>query len=89
MEIVKETALMVANELMEKDALGALVRDELGISELNQAKPIQAAFSSGTAIFVGGHLPFLVTIFAPFPNMEYFRYIITIISLLAAIIKAH
>ena len=43
----KETALLVAKELSEFDALGAHVRDELGINEISQAKPIQAAFASG------------------------------------------
>jgi len=42
----KETALKVAEELTEKDALGAHVRDELGINEVSQANPIQAAFAS-------------------------------------------
>jgi len=78
----KETALLVANELMKEDALGAHIRDELGINELNQAKPIQAAFSSGTAFTVGGLLPLLVSIFAPVHNMEYFLYGFTIISLI-------
>lgn len=50
----KETALQVVKEFMEKDALGAHVRDELGINEMNRANPVQAAFSSGTAFTVGG-----------------------------------
>jgi VIT1/CCC1 family predicted Fe2+/Mn2+ transporter len=46
----KETALKVALEFTKKDALAAHVRDELGINEVNQANPIQAAlaFSSDT-----------------------------------------
>jgi vacuolar iron transporter family protein len=78
----KETALQVAKELTEVDALGAHVRDELGINEMSQAKPIQAAFASGAAFTVGGFLPLLVTIFAPVKNMEYFLYGFTIISLI-------
>src|SRR5574344_1024511 len=39
----KETAMLVAKELTEVDALGAHVRDELGINEVTRAKPIQAA----------------------------------------------
>ena len=78
----KETALLVANELMNKDALGAHIRDELGINELNQAKPVQAAFSSGTAFTLGGLIPLLVTIFSPVHNLEYFLYGFTIISLI-------
>ncbi|MBU0473247.1 MAG: VIT family protein [Bacteroidetes bacterium] len=79
--VKKETALQVAKELMEEDALGAHIRDELGINEVSQAKPIQAAFTSGVAFTVGGFLPLLVTIFAPILNIEYFLYGFTILSL--------
>ena len=78
----KETALIVAKELTEKDALGAHVRDELGINEINQANQIQAALTSGAAFTVGGALPLLVTIFAPIDLMEYYLYGFTIISLI-------
>jgi len=78
----KDTALIVAKELTENDALGAHVRDELGINEINQANPIQAALTSGAAFSVGGALPLLVTIFAPFDLMEYYLYGFTIISLI-------
>lgn len=70
----KETALTVAKELSEHDALGAHVRDELGINELSQAKPMQAAFASGAAFTVGGILPLFVTLFFPLNNMEYTLY---------------
>jgi VIT1/CCC1 family predicted Fe2+/Mn2+ transporter len=70
----KETALTVAKELTEYDALGTHVRDELGINEISQAKPIQAAFASGAAFTVGGILPLLVTLFLPLENMEYMLY---------------
>lgn len=70
----KETALMVAQELTEHDALGAHVRDELGINEVSQAKPLQAAFASGASFSAGGILPLLVTIFLPVLNMEYYLY---------------
>lgn len=77
----KETALQVAKELTEADALGTHVRDELGINEMSQANPIQAAFASGAAFTGGGLLPLLVTLFAPVKNMEYFLYGFTIVSL--------
>lgn len=77
----KETALQVAKELTEHDALAAHIRDELGINEISQAKPIQAAFASGAAFTAGGLLPLLVTLFAPVNSMEYFLYGFTIISL--------
>ena len=70
----KETALTVAKELTQKDALGAHVRDELGINEISQAKPIQAAFASGAAFTVGGILPLLVALFLPIKTMEYSLY---------------
>ena len=70
----KETALIVAKELTEKDALGAHIRDELGINEINQAKPIQAALASGAAFTIGGILPFLVALFLPLESMEYSLY---------------
>ncbi len=61
----KETAKKVAEELTAHDALGAHIRDELGINEISQAKPIQAALASGGAFTVGGLLPFIVTLFYP------------------------
>ncbi|MBL1281043.1 MAG: VIT family protein [Fluviicola sp.] len=70
----KETALTVAKELTEHDALGAHVRDELGINEINEAKPLQAAFASGTAFIIGGTLPLLVVLFLPINNLEYLLY---------------
>lgn len=77
----RETALLVAQELTEHDALGAHVRDELGITEINQAKPIQAALASGGAFTVGGILPLLVSIFSPLNNIEYLLYGFAIIFL--------
>ena len=70
----KETALIVAKELSAKDPIGAHVRDELGINEISQAKPIQAAFASGAAFTAGGNMPFLVTMFLPLKGMEYTLY---------------
>jgi VIT1/CCC1 family predicted Fe2+/Mn2+ transporter len=70
----KETALIVAKEMTEHDDLGAHIRDELGINEISQAKPIQAAVASGAAFSVGGILPLIVTLFLPLKNMEYSLY---------------
>ena len=78
----KETAMQVAKELTEADALGAHIRDELGLNELSQAKPIQAALASGLAFSAGGILPLLVTFLAPVKGMEYFLYGFTIVSLI-------
>lgn len=78
----KETALQVAMELTRKDALAAHIRDELGINEISQAKPIQAALASGASFTVGGVLPLLVVLFAPLAGMEYWLYGFTIIFLI-------
>lgn len=76
-----ETALLVAKELTAVDALAAHVRDELGITEMSQANPIQAAFASGAAFLTGGVLPLLITLLAPINNMEYFLYASSILFL--------
>jgi VIT1/CCC1 family predicted Fe2+/Mn2+ transporter len=78
----KETALQVAIELTEKDALAAHVRDELGITEISQANPIQAALASGAAFSVGGILPLLVILFAPVRQMETWLYGFTLVLLM-------
>lgn len=78
----KETAMQVALELTAVDALGAHVRDELGINEINQSNPIQAALASGAAFTVGGVLPLLAALFAPLQNMEYFLYGFSIVFLI-------
>lgn len=70
----KGTALLVAQELTEKDALAAHVRDELGINAISQAKPIQAAFASGAAFTLGGLLPLLAAFFSPLQHIEYVLY---------------
>jgi len=77
----KETALQVAQELTIHDALGAHVRDELGINEISQANPLQAALASGAAFTIGGSLPFLVTLFLPVKNMEFWLYVLAILFL--------
>jgi VIT1/CCC1 family predicted Fe2+/Mn2+ transporter len=77
----KETALTVAQELTAHDALGAHVRDELGINEISEAKPLQAAFASGTAFIVGGTLPLLVVLFLPLQSLEYYLYGFSILFL--------
>ena len=78
----KETALQVAIELTEHDALSAHIRDELGINEISKANPIQAALASGASFTVGGILPLLVILFAPVIGMEYWLYGFTIIFLI-------
>jgi VIT1/CCC1 family predicted Fe2+/Mn2+ transporter len=70
----KETALQVAKELTEHDALGSHIRDELGINEITKANPLQAAIASGAAFTIGGLLPFMVVLFLPLNTIEYSLY---------------
>lgn len=78
----KETALLVAKEFTEKDALAAHVRDELGINEISQARPMQAGLASGASFVMGGLLPLIVTLFLPLKTMEYSIYGSTIFFLI-------
>lgn len=78
----KETAMQVAVELTAKDALGTHIRDELGINEISQANPIQAALASGASFTVGGILPLLVILFAPVKGLEYWLYGFTLLFLI-------
>lgn len=64
----------VADQLMDKDALGAHARDELGLSEIHAARPIQAAFASAATFALGAALPLLLVIIS-LPN-----YIIPIVA---------
>nr|WP_294552018.1 VIT family protein [uncultured Rhodopila sp.] len=58
-------ARKVAHQLMAHDALGAHARDEVGISEALEARPIQAALASATSFAPGAAMPLAVTAFAP------------------------
>jgi VIT1/CCC1 family predicted Fe2+/Mn2+ transporter len=55
----------VAEQLMAHDALGAHARDELGISEVTTARPVQAALASASTFAVGAALPLLVVFLVP------------------------
>ena len=61
----KELARWVARELMAKDALAAHAQDELGISEISTARPIQAALTSALTFSAGAGLPLLAVVLAP------------------------
>lgn len=60
-----DLAAQVANQLMKHDALGAHIRDELGITTTLRARPLQAALFSAGSFSIGAMLPILVTIFSP------------------------
>ena len=55
----EELATKVAKQLMAKDALAAHARDELGISEMLTARPVQAAIASAATFAVGAAMPLL------------------------------
>ena len=78
----KETALQVARELTEHDALAAHIRDELGINEISQAKPLQAAIASGASFTCGARLPLVTSMLMPLKNMVYYQYGLTIVFLM-------
>ena len=61
----EELASSVATQLMQHDALGAHARDELGISDILTARPVQAAFASAGTFAVGAVLPLLVVVLFP------------------------
>ncbi|MBA3040007.1 MAG: VIT family protein [Alphaproteobacteria bacterium] len=63
--VAPELARQVADQLMAKDALGAHAHDELGISEMTTARPIQAALTSAATFAVGAALPLLMVIVSP------------------------
>jgi len=58
-------ARQVAEQLMAHDAIGAHARDELGITEVLSARPIQAALASSASFAIGAALPLLVAAMAP------------------------
>jgi len=58
-------ARQVADQLMAKDALSAHARDELGISQITAARPVQAALTSAATFSVGAALPLLMVFVSP------------------------
>lgn len=63
--VAADLARKVADQLMAKDALAAHARDELGISEVSTARPIQAALTSAATFGAGAALPLLVVLASP------------------------
>jgi VIT1/CCC1 family predicted Fe2+/Mn2+ transporter len=61
----RDLARQVARQLMAKDALAAHAHDELGISEITTARPVQAALASAASFSVGGAMPLLMVIVSP------------------------
>ena len=77
-----DLAGQVAEQLMARDALGAHARDDIGITDIARARPIQAALSSALTFTIGAALPLLTARVAPMPQL------IVIVSLLSLVFLA-
>jgi len=77
----QETALLVAKELTEQDALGAHVQDELGIFEAHAAKPLQAALASGVTFSIAAAVPLIAAVAAPAGAISPVVLVVTVITL--------
>lgn len=67
--VERETAALVADQMMAHDALGAHARDELGLSEVTSARPLQAALTSALTFTAGAAAPLAVVPLAPVPML--------------------
>lgn len=74
-------ALLVAEQLMKKDALDAHAREELGITGTNSARPVQAALFSALSFSVGAALPVIVAWLTPATQVFPFIIFSTLFSL--------
>ena len=61
----RDLARQVAGQLMAKDALGAHAHDELGISEITTARPVQAALTSAVSFSLGAAMPVIMVVVSP------------------------
>lgn len=66
--LTPDLAIQVADQLMAHDALGAHARDEIGLTDGNAARPVQAALSSAATFTVGAALPWGLLPSLPFRN---------------------
>jgi vacuolar iron transporter family protein len=79
--LTADLARRVAVQLTEHDALGAHMRDELNITEVTAARPVQAALASGVSFAIGASLPVAVALLAPRGSEIIAVAIATILSL--------
>ena len=76
-----KTSESVARELTEKDALAAHVRDELGLSDIHAANPLQAAVASGLTFSVAAAVPVVAAWLAPASAIIPTVLIVTVLAL--------
>ncbi len=81
--LTPDLANKVALQLTAHDALGAHARDELGINEIMNARPVQAAFASALSFAVGAALPLLIAYIAPSANTVLYVAVMSLIFLAA------
>ena len=77
-----ELALEVARQLSQHDALHAHARDEIGISEISSARPVQAALASAASFTIGAIFPILAMVLSPADLGRQAVFIVTCIALL-------
>ena len=77
-----ELALEVARQLSQHDALHAHARDEIGISEINSARPVQAALASAASFTIGAIFPILAMVLSPADLGRQAVFVVTCIALL-------
>ena len=77
--VTPDLARQVADQLMAKDALAAHAHDELGISEMTTARPIQAALTSAATFAVGAAMPLAMVLLAPAASLV---WVVSVASLL-------
>ncbi|MCP3880806.1 MAG: VIT family protein [Sulfitobacter sp.] len=78
----RATAIKAADEMTAYDAIGTHVREEIGLSEVNSANPIQAGLASAVAFIVGGLPPVVVSLVSPSGILAYLVAITTVAMLL-------
>ena len=78
----QDLARQVVEQLMAKDALAAHARDELGISEITTARPVQAALTSAVTFACGAAMPLFIAFISPL------RYVVPVVSVASLLFLA-
>jgi VIT1/CCC1 family predicted Fe2+/Mn2+ transporter len=78
----RPTAAIVARQMMEHDALTAHARDELGLSEVHTARPLQAAMASAATFTAGALPPLAVAAIAPMP------FLVPVVAAISVVVLA-
>lgn len=77
----RATAMQAAREVSDHDALAAHVRDEIGLTEVSNANPLQAAATSAVTFSIAAAVPLLAAILAPAGYLMAFVLIATVLAL--------